>query len=278
MCVRRGRAGEKAVHLIAPCHSLTGVTVDLLRAYDDEVRGAVPEVGPGGTIDRDGPVYRTVGDGQNMIEYRDLGGLTGAGLDALIARQVVCFADRGEEFEWKTHGHDAPADLTERLVAAGFVAQDRETVVVGLAEPLATTPRLPAGVRETTDHADLRRIADLSSEIYGEDHSRKFGLLVAEVGLGSVVVLAEAGPDLVSSGRIRFGPGRFGSLWGGATRTDWRGKGIYRALVAYRAQLAVARGHEFLQVDCTEDSRPILERLGMTAVTTTTPYIWAPRT
>ncbi|HEV2635562.1 MAG TPA: GNAT family N-acetyltransferase [Actinocrinis sp.] len=256
------------------------MTVDLLRAYDDEVRAVSPEVGPGSTLDQDGPVFRTVGpDGAGMIEYRDLGGLQAAGLDALIARQVAFFAARGREFEWKTHAHDAPADLTARLLAAGFDPADRETVVVGLAAPLAAAPRLPAGVRlrEVTAEADLRRIADLSGLVYGGDHSRRVGRLAEEIAIGAVVVVAEAGPDLLCSGRIRFGPGRFGSLWGGATHPNWRGRGIYRALVAYRAQLAVQRGHEFLQVDCTEDSRPILERLGMSSVTTTTPYMWRPK-
>jgi hypothetical protein len=29
-------------------------------------------------------------------------------------------------------------------------------------------------------------------------------------------------------------------------------------------------------VDASSDSRPILERLGFIAVTTTTPYVWSP--
>ena len=31
-----------------------------------------------------------------------------------------------------------------------------------------------------------------------------------------------------------------------------------------------------MQVDCSEDSRPILERLGLVPVTTTTPYVYTP--
>jgi hypothetical protein len=33
---------------------------------------------------------------------------------------------------------------------------------------------------------------------------------------------------------------------------------------------------KYLQVDASEDSRPILEGLGFVAVTTTTPYVWTP--
>lgn len=49
-----------------------------------------------------------------------------------------------------------------------------------------------------------------------------------------------------------------------------------RALVARRADLAAARGVRHLQVDASDDSRPILQRLGFVAVTTTTPYVWTP--
>jgi GNAT superfamily N-acetyltransferase len=58
----------------------------------------------------------------------------------------------------------------------------------------------------------------------------------------------------------------------------WRGRGIYKATVAYRANLARARGIRFVQVDASANSRPILERLGFVAVATTTPYVWSPLT
>jgi GNAT superfamily N-acetyltransferase len=68
----------------------------------------------------------------------------------------------------------------------------------------------------------------------------------------------------------------FVTFWGGATLPAWRGRGIYRALVAHRAQLAAERGRRYIEVDASDDSRPILERLGFVAVTTTTPYVWSP--
>ena len=68
----------------------------------------------------------------------------------------------------------------------------------------------------------------------------------------------------------------FAYLAGGSTLEAWRGRGIYRALVAVRAQRAAARGTRYLIVDASDDSAPILRRLGFRAVTTTTPYVWAP--
>ncbi len=54
------------------------------------------------------------------------------------------------------------------------------------------------------------------------------------------------------------------------------GKGIYRALVAYRARIAAERGYRYLQVDATDMSAPILRRLGFTELGTTTPYVSRP--
>ena len=55
---------------------------------------------------------------------------------------------------------------------------------------------------------------------------------------------------------------------------EWRGKGIYRALTAARARFALGEGVRYIHSDCSAMSRPILERSGLVAVTTSTPYLW----
>ncbi len=69
---------------------------------------------------------------------------------------------------------------------------------------------------------------------------------------------------------------RFAGLWGGGTVETWRGRGIYRALVAHRARIAADHGYRYVQVDASDQSRPILERLGLAPLTTTTPYVYEP--
>ena len=66
----------------------------------------------------------------------------------------------------------------------------------------------------------------------------------------------------------------FAGIWGGATRSAWRGRGIYRALTAERARSALRMGKKYINSDSTEFSRPILERSGLVKVSTTTPYNW----
>ena len=77
---------------------------ELLAAYDSQLRGRVPEQLPEGEVaERDGPVVRfyNARGQQGWVLYRDLGGLEGAALDELIARQVEFFRGRGKRFEWK---------------------------------------------------------------------------------------------------------------------------------------------------------------------------------
>jgi hypothetical protein len=254
-----------------------------LAAYDD-LRGSVPEVPPHVRAERDGPLVRTMGWPRGgFIEYRGPGGLGSEALDELIARQVQFFADRGERFEWKTHAHDRPADLPDRLLAAGFVADPRETVLGALASAIAAEPALPPGVglREATGQADFERIADLDARVWGDPDTHGLAAMLAERrafdprSLSAYV--AEAGGEAICAAWIRFRAGSaFATMHGGATVFEWRGRGVYRALVATRARLAVERGYRYLQADASDASRPILERLGFVAITTTTPFIWTP--
>jgi GNAT superfamily N-acetyltransferase len=251
----------------------------LLAAYEEQVRHAeltIPE--PGLRLDPDGPVVRLTGGRRGFVTGRHDLGVTGSALDELIVRQRDHFAARGEAVEWKTRGHDRPASLPERLLAAGFEPEPRETVVIAAIADVAESAPPPDGVlvREVRGEADLRRIAALSAEVFGSDEDALAADLVGRPDAATHVV-AEANGRFVSAARLEFVPGTaFAGLWGGGTLPAWRGRGLYRALVAHRARLAAARGVRYLQVDASEDSRPILERLGFTAVTTTTPYVWSP--
>jgi hypothetical protein len=146
---------------------------ELSEAYDSQIRDRVPDPLPSGvTVERDGPLVRFFGlAGHGFVVYRDLGGLEGAELDDLIARQVEVFAARGERFEWKLHAHDQPGDLPERLRAAGFVPEETETVVIAAVSDIAAEVGLPEGVslREVTSRTDFQRIATLEQAVWGEE-------------------------------------------------------------------------------------------------------------
>jgi GNAT superfamily N-acetyltransferase len=254
----------------------------LLAAYDEQMRPELPTPQAGVTYEQDGPVLRVAGQYRGFVSAPRNIGVREAELDRLIARQRDYFARRGEAVEWKTWAYDEPADLIERLRAAGFVPGEQETVLIGLAAEMAATPVLPAGVvlREVTADADMRRIAEMESVVWRADWNWLADDLIGRIAAapGDIVVLAaEADSDVVCAAWLVFRPWtEFAGLWGGSTRPEWRGRGIYRALVAARAQRAAARGVKYLQVDASSDSAAVLRRLGFRAVTTTTPYVWTP--
>jgi GNAT superfamily N-acetyltransferase len=264
-------------------HHVTMVdTAALLAAYDAQMRtpsGAVPS---GVTYEYDGPLLRIVGEHTGRIRApRDVG-VTGADLDRLIARQRDYFRARGQAVEWKLRAHDRPADLPERLVAAGFVPGEPATVLLAFADEVAAEPVLPDGVvlRSVSAAGDLRRFADLQTEVFGLDCSWVAADLAARVSAdpGQITILvAEAGEQVASGAFAIYSPGTdFVALLGGATRPDWRGRGLYRALIAARAREAVARGYRLLHVDASPASAPILRRCGFHEITTSRHYQWTP--
>jgi GNAT superfamily N-acetyltransferase len=275
----------------------------LLALYDEQERARLDAHGEGEVVERVGGVVRVLyGSGRCFVTAP---GLDDADADAAIAEQVRFFAGldggAGRAFEWKVYGHDRPADLGRRLVAAGFRAEDDEAFVVGsTTDVLAATEgtRLPAGLRlrevdAATLERDVVRIADLHTEVWGEPIPGYAERLLADKRADPsavrlyVVETTDGAARVVSAARLELRPawpgdadGRprsdFAGLWGGSTVADWRGRGVYRSLVRVRAQHAAEAGVPWLQVDASPDSRPILERLGLRVLDTTTPHIWDP--
>ncbi|MFD4611554.1 GNAT family N-acetyltransferase [Streptomyces sp. NPDC058451] len=253
----------------------------VLALYDRDLReGAGPD-GSGSRVERAGKVVRQIGSAQdwNGVLWSDL---DESSADAAIAEQTARYGESGLAFEWKVYGHDQPADLGRRLLAAGFAAEPQETLMVAeIAElDLGTEPPEGVRLRTVTDEAGVDLLVGVHEQVFGRDGSRLRHSLLA--GLAAepdtlVAVVALAGDVPVSAARMELLPGTgFAGLWGGGTLEGWRGRGVYRALVAHRARAAADRGCRYLQVDASSRSRPILERLGFTALTTTTPYVYEP--
>ncbi|MBW0135994.1 GNAT family N-acetyltransferase [Pseudonocardia abyssalis] len=239
----------------------------VLAAYDEQVRR---RAAPGGRIERDDGVVRSVGT-WNGVGWS---ALHPDRADAVIAAQVARFRELGVAWEWKHHSHDPVDDLPERLLAAGFTAGGPETLLVAEAAALPVDAPPPAGVElvPVVDAAGVDALVAVHDAVFGGDHSAVGRTLLRSAGVEAVLAVADGGP--VSAGRIEFVPGtEFAGLWGGGTLPGWRGRGVFRALVAFRAARAVARGYRYVQVDATADSRPILLGLGFSELATTTPYL-----
>ncbi len=251
-----------------------------LAAFTEQVRRNAAADDPGARVERYDRVVRVVNpDGWSGVVWSDL---DAACADAAIGGEVALAAGL-PHWEWKYYGYDRPADLPLRLAAAGLVAEPAEALLVAEITDLALDCTPPRGIRllPVTDPAGVDLLVRVHEEVFGRDHTG-FGRALRTRLAGApgtlAAVVAMAGDRPVCAARVEFHRGTdFASLWGGGTVPQWRGRGIFRALVAYRAALAAGRGFRYLQVDALPASRPILERLGFTRLTTTTPYVPARR-
>ncbi|ORT54118.1 GNAT family N-acetyltransferase [Streptomyces sp. CB03238] len=259
----------------------------VLGLFDRQMRREARPDGPGSRVERVGDVVRQVGPahGWNGVLWSGLDRLDTAGVEGVIAGQVAYFTSCGRAFEWKLYAHDRPGDLPDRLEAAGFRPEPEEALmaaeIAGLhGTVIGTEPPEGIEVRAVTDEAGVELVTEVHERAFDTDGAglrrRLLDQLAARPGTVAAVV-AMAGDRPVSSARLELPPGTaFAGLWGGGTVREWRGRGIYRALVAHRARLAAERGYRYLQVDASDQSRPILSGLGFTRLSATTPYVYEP--
>jgi GNAT superfamily N-acetyltransferase len=261
---------------------VTATADALLAACDERSRGVFPNPSAGVVHEHDGPLLRITGRSRGLVVApRDIGP-RGSELERPVLRQRDFSAGRGMPVEWRTHAHDVPGDLTDRLRAAGFVPGRREEVLVAPVSGIAADPVVPDGVvlRRVTGDSDPRRVAALETAVWGGDWHWLGDHLIARVAAApdeTAVLVAEAGGRVVRAAWLVLRPGTgFAGLRGGSTLPGWRGRGVYRALVAARARLAAAHGVKYLHADASPDTAPVLRRGGFRAVATTTPYVRAP--
>jgi GNAT superfamily N-acetyltransferase len=250
----------------------------VLAAYDEQIRRNPQPEFPGGVVESDDLVVRSVtpGDGWSGVTWSSL---DDASADGAIAAQIRRFAELSRPWEWKHYSYDRPVDLPQRLLAAGFRPEEPETLLVALVADLELEVPPPDGVRlvPVQDRAGVDAVVSVHEAVFGGDHSglgRSFLARLTDDPGTPAAVVAVAGDEPVGAGRVEFSVGTdFASLWGGGTVPAWRGRGVFRSMVAHRAALAAARGYRYLQVDALPPSRPILERLGFVQLATTTPYV-----
>jgi GNAT superfamily N-acetyltransferase len=215
-------------------------TTEILERFDEQMRR------------RAAPDNLYVSDGWSAVLWRPEDGQ----VEPLVARM----REVEGHVEWKYYSHDGP-ELRERLLAAGLEPEDEETVVAAEA----------ASIEPPADDVELRLATDEFVELAERVFGRSHGSGLPEV---SVAVVAVVDGTPVSGGRVDFENGvEFAGLFGGITLPEYRGRGLYRATVAKRAELARERGYRWLYSDALPTSRPILERLGFVPLTTTTPFV-----
>jgi GNAT superfamily N-acetyltransferase len=202
--------------------------------------------------------------------------------EEVINDEIGYFVNTGRGFEWKVYSHDQPPDLLTRLRSRGFkIGEEEALMVLDLQElPLRPLAPGPAGVavRAITDDKGISQFRALESAIWGQSTTTR-ELLLSSSGdqlQRSLGFVAYVDQNPIGIGRVTVPPRScFAGLWGGSVLSDFRGRGVYRALLAARIQHAKRfNSVRFLRVDALSTSRPIVERYGFKRVASTWPADW----
>jgi len=246
-----------------------------LTLYDQEMRQD-PPIGPGESVERNATFVRVVGP-RGWIAYSHLAPGEAA---ACVEREADTIRRRGVPVEWKLYDYDLPPDLATLLAENGFVADPPETLMaIDLHDPLDVGRRPDrVTVEQITDPAELQEAGRVSEVAFGVGHGWEVSDYLPLLGTPELAIfLARVDGTAASAGRLDLPSGRsFASLWGGGTTPEFRGLGVYRALVAARAEAARARGFRYLTVDALETSRPILERVGFQPLSRVVGWVLTP--
>lgn len=178
---------------------------------------------------------------------------------------------------WMVAEAASPDGLAERLKACGMVPFEEPPLEPRFAAMALVAP--PEGddggveARPPQTFEEFQASARVGFEVFGnsdEDRAafeaqerRLWELQLQGIPLRSFVALVD---DEVVGGASVIQGANAGFLSGGYTRSDMRGRGVYRALVRARWDAVVASGTPALTVSAGRMSRPILERLGFQTV------------
>lgn len=262
---------------------MTARSLSALRdAYDQQVRRNTAADGSGGFAQSGPDFVRWVaneGLGWSEISWSDL---DASRVDECIETHIRYYQERGQSFVWRVYDYDQPGDLGVRLLAAGFSHAENSAVLVAESESLVESPPLAEGVEivPVTDQSGIEELISTHEAVFGHDHDdlrRSLSARFLRAPRETEMYVAMASGLAISAARVEFLPDReFAALWGGGTLPEWRGRGIYRALVSIRAQSARARGYRYVFVLASDQSQPILDRLGFRSIASVSTYRWAP--
>jgi GNAT superfamily N-acetyltransferase len=220
------------------------------------------------------PVVRYVNEfsPNSFIRYADI---TTETADDVIQREIEHFKLIGHKLEWTMYDYDQPPDLKNRLEKHDFDTGEVEMIMVldlhNLPEKLRREHT--HDIREITDYTQVSPILNAVQNVAFDDtpdnwKNEHMTIVMRDHADHYQFFTAYVDDAPVSAAWVEYLPNNspFAGLYGGATLEAHRGKGIYTALVATRAKSALERGYQYLTVDASPMSAPILERIGFVAI------------
>jgi ribosomal protein S18 acetylase RimI-like enzyme len=220
-----------------------------------------PEVGwvlGGSPIDYDNAVYRALLNEQTA--------------DRAIAESIAELDRLGVAGSWHLGPWSTPADLAERLLAAGFSDGGAEP---GMARLLIDLPHPapPAGTRitEVVDGDGLGVWEGILADGFGEGPreaewaARVYGVLGVGPRSRHRLVVAHLDGEPAAAAALLLDGGVAGIYFVG-TRPRFRGRGLGAAITAHLLGLAAEAGAGLAVLGASPMGRPVYERLGFETV------------
>lgn len=248
------------------------MSADILATLDDE-RRASGEPAPVGGVVREYSADRS----ECRVVYSHNAS------EDVIGSETARAESEGYALEWKLYAHDVPADLRDRLLAAGFEPGDAENVLV---VPVSANTLNAFGptdyrIRRITDKNGLEEVAEIARQIGRrnvESERRELAAVLRDTPEAMSIYVAYVDGEPAASGRVYFrDAGTVAELAGGRTKTTHRKRGLLTALVAARMGEALARGRSLMFLDALPASERTLTKRGFRVVTQTQPFVYQPR-
>jgi len=198
--------------------------------------------------------------------------------EAVSAVEQVLTHFRGKDVElmWRIYAHDQPANLPSTLAAAGFIASEPGTLMLAGSSIVIPEPRLPdLKIRRVSDAGMVDDFLRTENAAFGIDEEPKNRhLYLADLNNPRHLLYVAYLDDIaVASARMEISL-NFAQLYGGGVIAAYRHQGIYKALLATRAQVARQMGARYLITEAADTSQPILARLGFIAAGSETTWVY----
>lgn len=209
--------------------------------------------------------------------------LTEDSADEVIDEAIEYFGSRSLPFAWSVGPLSTPSDLSERLVAQGFKAQEAQAgMAIGL-DTLSDAVGVPDGLEIEKVYGDglLGDYSDLVAMGFHvpKDKGAEFMSIIAEVTAGpdrtSWGYLGRLdGKPVATSGVIATGGGAL--VINVVTLEAARGRGIGAAMTHRPLADVKALGYKIGTLEATAMGYPVYVRLGMREYCRMQEYVWTP--
>ncbi|WP_076590789.1 GNAT family N-acetyltransferase [Vibrio ostreicida] len=195
---------------------------------------------------------------------------------SIVKEQIEYFSARNLNFEWKTYSTDTPSNIGKVLLDSGFEQEESESFMVLALSKSTNTTFDESHIKEVSDSQGIGDAIRVQEQVWGGDLDWQYAYLMklkeqSPESVSIYVVYVNGQP--VTSAWLTFnGDSPFASIWGGSTIKAFRGNGYYSLLLNKRISEAKARGIQYLTIDASDMSKPIVSKHGFKVVATTTGY------